>query len=81
MSPLRVLICRFDDEDPAKMTELASFDVPEADVGQLKPETALDELEATSGKVGHAMVRRLLDTQWEEIDARLAEEYRQSLFP
>ena len=81
MSHLRVLICRVDDEDLGKMTELASFDVPEADVGQLKAETALDELEATSGKVGHAVVRHLLEAQWEKIDAKLVEEYRQSFSP
>jgi len=35
MSHLRALICRVDDNDPERMVELASFDMPEVDVTTL----------------------------------------------
>jgi hypothetical protein len=60
MSCIRVLICRVDDENDDQMTELASVDMPEVDISTLKPETALDELEATTYEQGQAILRRLL---------------------
>ncbi len=43
-----------------QMTELASVDMPAVDISTLKPETALDELEATTYEQGQAILRRLL---------------------
>ena len=77
MSRIRVLICRVDDRDPDQMTELASFDVPGVDVSALDAETALDDLEATTNEVGHAILRHLLQAQWEEVDEELVRQYRQ----
>jgi hypothetical protein len=81
MSRIRVLICRVDDADADQMTELAAFDLPEADITALKPETALDQLETTTRETGNAILTHMLQAQWEMIDARLAEQYRQRFSP
>jgi hypothetical protein len=81
MSRIRVLICRVDDADADQMTQLAAFDLPEADITALKPETALDALETTTRETGNTILRHLLQVQWETIDARLAEQYRQRFSP
>lgn len=81
MSCIRVLICRVDDENDDQMTELASVDMPEVDISTLKPENALDELEATTYEQGQAILRRLLQVQWAGIDKTLAEQYRQRFSP
>jgi len=81
MSQIRVLICRVDEQNPDEMRELARFEVPEVDVGALNPETALDELEASTRELGYAILRRLLQARWEAIDAELAEAYRQRFSP
>lgn len=81
MSRLRVLICRVDDQDENKMTEVAGFDLPETDLTTLKPETTLDQLETTTFEQGQVILRRLLQVQWEEIDGKLAESYRQRFSP
>jgi hypothetical protein len=76
MSHIRVLICRVDDPDSDQMTELAAFDFPAADVSTLQPETALDELETSTQETGNAILRRVLQAQWDIIDAELTERYR-----
>jgi hypothetical protein len=81
MSHIRVLICRVDEQNDDAMTELACFDLAEVDVAGLEPETALDDLEASTQEVGYAILRRLLQAQWEAIDENLAEEYRQRFSP
>ncbi len=63
------------------MRELAAFDLPPADVAALQPETALDALEQTTFDTGTAVLRRVLQAQWETIDAQLAEQYRQRFPP
>jgi hypothetical protein len=63
------------------MTELASFDLAEVEVTQLKPETALDGLETTTRRVGQAVLRELLKQQWAEIDQQLVKRYRQEFSP
>ncbi len=81
MPHIRVLICRVDDPTSDQMTQLTAFDLPEADVTTLQPDTALDDLEATTHTTGTAILRRVLQAQWETIDARLVEQYRQSFSP
>jgi hypothetical protein len=81
MSHIRVLVCRVDDPTSDQMTELATFDFPAADVSTLQPETALDELETTTQETGNAIVRRVLQAQWDVIDAELTERHRQQFFP
>jgi len=81
MRHIRVLICSVDEQTPDDMTELASFDLPAPDVAALQPETALDDLEATTHETGNAILRCVLQAQWETIDATLAEQHRQLFSP
>lgn len=81
MSHIRVLICRVDDPASDQMTELAVFDLPPTDISALKPETALDDLETTTQETGNAIFRRVLQAQWELIDADLTEQHRQAFSP
>ena len=81
MSHIRVLICRVDDPSSETMTELTTFDLPALDVTALQPETALDELEATTQATGTAILQRVLQAEWELIDTELAARYRQAFPP
>jgi hypothetical protein len=81
MSHIRVLICRVDDPIADQMTELAAFDLPEADILALQPHTALDALETMTYTTGNAILRHLLQAQWDTIDAQLTAQYRQSFSP
>jgi hypothetical protein len=81
MSHIRVLICRVDDLSSDQLTELAAFDLPAADVVALQPETALDDLETTTYTTGNAILRRVLQAQWETIDAALVDQHRQAFSP
>lgn len=82
MSHLRVIICRVEDEDQEEqMTELASFDLGEVEVRQLKAETAIDGLETTTQRVGQAVLRELLKQQWAQIDQQLVKQYQQAFSP
>jgi hypothetical protein len=63
------------------MRELAAFDLPTADPAALQPETALDDLEQTTHDIGNAVLRRVLQAQWDTIDAQLAADYRQRFPP
>jgi hypothetical protein len=81
VSHIRVLICRVDDPTHDTMTELAAFDLPGADLTLLQPETTLDDLEITTHTAGNAMLRCLLQAQWDIIDAQLTEQHRRSFSP
>lgn len=81
MSHLRVIICRVDDDSEGQMTELASFDLGEPKVSEMEAGKALDEMEATTAKVGHQVLRELFKAQWEEVDQSLVEQYRQDFSP
>ncbi len=81
MSHIRVIVCRVDDPASDQMTELAAFDLPTADVTALQPETALDELETTTQETGNAILRRVLQAQWDIIDMELTEQHRQAFSP
>ncbi len=81
MSHIRVLICRVDDPATDQMTELAAFDLPAAEVTTLQPATTLADLEATTHATGTAILRRVLQAQWDVIDAELADQHRQRFSP
>ena len=81
MRRIRVLICSVDETTPDEMTELAAFDLPATDVTTLRPETALDDLETTTHETGNAILRRVLQAQWETIDAQLTADHRQRFSP
>ena len=81
MSQIRVLICRVDDPTNDQLTELAAFDLPAADAVTLQPDAALDNLETTTHTTGNAILRRVLQAQWELLDAQLTAQYRQRFSP
>lgn len=81
MRRIRVLICSVDEDTSDAMTELACFDLPAANVAALHPETALDELETTTHETGNAILRRVLQAQWDVIDAALVAQHRQDALP
>ncbi len=81
MGHIRVLICHVDDPASDQMTELAAFDLPQPDPARLQPDTALDELETTTHQTGTAILRRVLQAQWETLDTTLAEQYRTQFSP
>ena len=81
MRRIRVLICSVDEQTPAEMTELDCFDLPAADLTTLQPETALDDLETTTHATGNAILRRVLQAQWDTLDAELTEQHRQRFSP
>jgi hypothetical protein len=81
MSHIRVLICRVDDPTSDQLTELATFDLPAADAATLQPDAALDNLETTTHTTPNAILRRVLQAQWELLDAQLTAQYRQRFFP
>ena len=81
MRHIRVVVCEVDDRVPDTMRELAAFDLPPADAAAFQPATALDHLEQTTHDLGSAVLRRVLQAQWETIDAQLADAYRQRFPP
>ena len=81
MRHIQVVIREVDDQTADPPKELATFDLPTADLAALKAETTLDYLEATTHETGNAILRRTLQAQWEVIDAALAEQYRQRFSP
>jgi hypothetical protein len=81
MSRIRILVVKVDDHNPDAMSELASFDLPEADIDTLQPETALDDLEASTYAIGTGALRKVLQARWEQIDRQLADKTRQSFPP
>ena len=81
MSPIRILVVKVDDDNPDAMSELASFDLPVADLDALQAETALDDLEASTFEIGTAALKRVLPARWEEIEKQLADKARQSFSP
>jgi hypothetical protein len=79
MSHIRVLICRVDDPTTDHMTELAAFDLPIPDVTALESTTTLDDLETVTQQTGNAILRQVLQAQWDGIDAALVAQRRQPL--
>jgi hypothetical protein len=77
MSHIRVLICQVDEPASDQMTELATFDLSAPDIATLQPITALDDLETLTHETGHIILRRVLQAQWDIIDAALVAQHRQ----
>ena len=77
MSHIRVLICRVDDPNSDTIAKLAALDLLAPDVTALQPETALDEVEATTHTTGTTSLRRVRQAAWDLVDAELTARYRQ----
>jgi hypothetical protein len=81
MRRIQVIIREVDDQMPDQPTDLATFDLPPTDVAALQPATALDQLETNAHTVGTQILQRLVQAQWDVVDATLAEQYRTRLSP
>jgi hypothetical protein len=81
MSHLRVLVCRVEDDDPNKMAEIASIEVPDTSVDALCPQTAVDALEQQTFEIGNSLLKKLMQAQWEQVDAQLTQRARQDFPP
>jgi hypothetical protein len=81
VSRLCLIVCRVDEERPDELTQLQRFDLPETDVGQLTPETALDQLEAQTLSVGQQVMRSLLEQQWKQVNGERVAAYRRRFPP
>ena len=73
MSHLRLILCRVEDDQPDKTTEIAAVDLPETKLDDFTKETCLDILEERTLQAGHALMRPLFEAQWNEVDTRLAD--------
>lgn len=81
MSKLKILICEVDDRDENKLKEIASFDVATIDIGRWEANTGLDDLETSTEQIGQQVKRKLLEAQWNQLDQKLSNEYRQLFSP
>ena len=81
MSHLRLLLCRVEDGQPDKTTQIAAVDLPEARLEDFTKETCLDLLEDRTLHAGHAMMRPLFRAQWNEVDTLLTQQTRQAFSP
>jgi hypothetical protein len=79
VSHIRVITCQVD--EPEQMTELAVFDVGGIESIRLDAAHTLDDLEARTHRVGHAILCRLLEAQWDLVDEQLTEQYVQAMVP
>lgn len=75
MERIGVFICRFDDQHPDDLTQVAAYTLPATDVHALQADTALDELEVATHQIGQAILRRTLHAQWALIDQALVNAY------
>jgi hypothetical protein len=82
MSRVRVVICRVEDEGEGEQTtEVARFDLPETDLSVMEPGTGLDTLEEVTHQHGQAVLRGVLQAQWEVTDAAAVAAHRRRFPP
>lgn len=81
MSQLRVIICRVEDDEHNKMSELASFDLPQHEIDPLRLPQTLDDLEQQTFEMGNPILQKIMQVRWEETDQKLTQEARQSFSP
>ena len=81
MSHLRLLLCRVEDDQPDKTTQIAAVDLPEARLEDFTKETCLDILEERTLQAGHTLMRPLFQAQWNEVDTLLTQQTRQVFSP
>ena len=81
MSRLRVTICRVEDDEPDKTTELASFDLPQHEIDPLSMPQTLDDLEQQTYEIGNPILQKIMETRWEETDQKLTQKACQDFPP
>jgi hypothetical protein len=81
MSHLRLVLCRVENDQPDKMTELAAVDLPETRLDDFSKENCLDLLEERTQRAGQALMKPLFAAQWNEVDTLLTQQTRQAFSP
>lgn len=81
MSRLRVTICRVEDGEPDKTTELTSFDLPQHEIDPLTLPQTLDDLEQQTFELGNPILQKIMEAQWEETDQILTQKACQDFPP
>jgi len=82
MSRVRVVICRVEDEGvEERTTEVARFDLPETDLSVVETGTGLDVIEELTHQTGQAVLRGVLQAQWEATDAAAVAAHRHCFPP
>jgi len=82
MSRVRVVICRVEDEGAReRTTEVARFDLPETDLSVVEAGTGLDVIEEMTHQHGQAVLRGVLQAQWEATDAAAVAAHRRRFSP
>jgi len=77
MGRLRVVLWQVEDEEAGeRATEVGRFEVPGTDLATVVPGTVLDVLEERTHQTGQAILRRVLQAQWEATDAAAVAAHR-----
>ena len=76
-----MVIYEVEEEHSQEGRELSRFDLPGLDPKKVSPETTLDELEASTGKIGNAILREMFEHRWEALDKELAEAHCRRFSP
>lgn len=81
MKRLRVIICSVEDEEPDKMMELASFELPNYEIDPLTLPQTLDDLEQQTFEIGNPILKKIMELRWQERDQELTREACQNFSP
>lgn len=81
MSRLRLILCRVEEGDSDEISEIASFDLPQQEIDPLKLPQTLDDLEQQTLEIGHPLLQKIMEAQWEITDQKLAQKTCQSFSP
>ena len=77
MSRVRVVLWQVeDDEAGERETEVGRFELPGMDLAAVAPGTALDVIEERTHQTGQAILRRVMQAQWEAADAAAVAAHR-----
>ena len=77
MSRLRVVLWQVEDDEAGEHeTEVGRFELPGTDLARVEAGTALDVIEARTHQTGQAILRRVMQAQWEAADAAAVAAHR-----
>jgi len=77
MGRLRVVLWQVEDEEAGeRATEVGRFEVPGTDLATVAAGTALDVIEAQTHQTGQAILRRVMQAQWEAAEAAAVAAHR-----
>ncbi len=77
MGRLRVVLWQVEDDETGEhATEVGRFEMPGTDLAAVEPGTALDMIEERTHQTGQAILRRVMQAQWEAADAAAVAAHR-----